>query len=128
VEILPTLEFARVDDLIVQINLVLDWQGVEVLTLWQLPSTRLVSIPLLLGECGHHFVLNPTNIQDVYLALIADCLSPSGAFISINHERLELGQRSVSKAMKTQTKLVCESRKPSIFLSDYFDEIYRLSK
>lgn len=66
------------------------------------------------------------GIQDVYLDLIADCLSPHGAFISINHEHLNLDQRSVSKAMKHQTKLVCESSNPSVILDGYFDEIYRL--
>lgn len=70
----------------------------------------------------------PIEIQDVYLDLIADCLAPGGAFISINHERPELGQRSVSKAMKNQTKLICENSKPSILLMDYFDEVYRMNQ
>jgi SAM-dependent methyltransferase len=69
----------------------------------------------------------PMHIQDAYLALIANCLAPDGVFLSVNHERPDLGQRSVSKAMKNQSRLVCVSSKPSFLLSDYFDEVYKLA-
>lgn len=69
----------------------------------------------------------PESVQDKYLDLIQEHLSPDGMFLSINHESDALEQRRLWSAIKHNPRLRLASRHPFMLRDGYIEEIYRLN-
>lgn len=67
----------------------------------------------------------PIPVQDKYLNLIDECLTPNGFFLSMNHESNDGGQRRVFDAVRKHGKLRLIARYPFMMRAGYIEEIYQ---
>lgn len=81
---------------------------------------------------SYHLIFNsdslpemPGPVRDGYINLIADCLSPDGIFLSINHESDRAGQGSVLESVRHNGRLRLAARYPFMMRDGYIEEIYR---
>lgn len=66
----------------------------------------------------------PNDVQDIYINLIANHLTPDGFFMSINHESDVSGQRRVFLAAEANGRLELVSRAPWFMRGGYVEEVY----
>lgn len=66
----------------------------------------------------------PEEVQQEYLTLIGDCLTPEGAFLSVNHESNRDGQIRLFDSISKHGGFQLVSRGPFMMRAGYIEEIY----